>query len=172
MPLEVSRSPQHRCTGTFPKADTMVRKPGLAESLNSDLKLYGISVHCYFPGTILSPGYEEENKGKPAVTAKVEGDGETKLTPEQCADALIKSMSWIYYVVGPDHRYTAADVMCVALYSDLERGNFFITTDFVGHIARTAGAGAAPLNNVFIDNIYRLIGIVGQLQSYAILIGS
>lgn len=45
-------------------------------------------------------------------------------------------------------------------YSELERGHFFITTDFVGHIARTAGAGAAPLNNIFLDNIYRLIGIV------------
>lgn len=66
---------------------------GLAETLRNELKLYNISVHCYFPGTILTPGFEEEQKDKPALTAKIEGGGGTDQTPEQCADLLIKSES-------------------------------------------------------------------------------
>lgn len=50
--------------------------------------MYGIRIHCYFPGTIHSPGYEEEEKCKPAITKKIEGPDDGK-TPEQCAQALI-----------------------------------------------------------------------------------
>lgn len=63
--------------------------PGLAESLRSELLLYGISVQAYFPGTILSPGLEEENKTKPKITLEIEG-AEEGLTPAQCAKGLIK----------------------------------------------------------------------------------
>ena len=34
--------------------------------------LYDIDVHIAFPGTIFSPGYENENKTKPKVTLKIE----------------------------------------------------------------------------------------------------
>lgn len=44
---------------------------------------------------------------------------------------------------------------------DLERGNFLIATDLVGHLARMAALGASPCNNIFMDQLYRLIGIVG-----------
>lgn len=64
---------------------------GLAEGLRAEMQLYGISVHCYFPGTIYTPGYELENKTKPALTAKIEGAADG-LTPEECADKLIKGM--------------------------------------------------------------------------------
>nr|CDI54450.1 related to 3-ketosphinganine reductase [Melanopsichium pennsylvanicum 4] len=62
---------------------------GLAESLRSELILYGISVHAYFPATILSPGFEEENKTKPKITLEIEGADEG-LTPAACAEGLIK----------------------------------------------------------------------------------
>ncbi|KAK9896468.1 NAD(P)-binding protein, partial [Cystobasidium minutum MCA 4210] len=106
---------------------------GLADTLRNELKMYNIDVHCYFPGTILSPGYEAENQGKPPLTLKIEGEG-TDLTPEQCADLLIRN---------------------------LEKGHFLIATDLVGHLARMAALGASPCNNVFMDQIYRLIGIIG-----------
>ena len=51
--------------------------------------LYDISVHAYFPGTIFSPGLEEENKTKPKITREIEGT-EEGLTPAQCAKGLIK----------------------------------------------------------------------------------
>lgn len=68
---------------------------GLAETLRAELLMYGISVHAYFPATILSPGYEEEEKCKPQLTKDIEGaDG--GLTPEQCAERLVKGQfpSW------------------------------------------------------------------------------
>lgn len=57
--------------------------------MRSELILYGISVHAYFPGTIFSPGLEEENKTKPEITRQIEGT-EDGLTPAQCAKGLIK----------------------------------------------------------------------------------
>ncbi|KAG6917909.1 hypothetical protein DXG01_000518 [Tephrocybe rancida] len=45
---------------------------GLAETLRSELLLYLVSVHIFFPGTIYSPGYIEENKTKPKITLKIE----------------------------------------------------------------------------------------------------
>ncbi|KAF0448726.1 NADP-binding protein [Gigaspora margarita] len=36
----------------------------LAECLRHELIRYDISVHCYFAGTIITPGYEEEEAAK------------------------------------------------------------------------------------------------------------
>ncbi|CAD6569950.1 MAG: 3-dehydrosphinganine reductase [Cyphobasidiales sp. Tagirdzhanova-0007] len=62
---------------------------GLADTLRNEFLLFGITIHCYFPATILSPGYEEEEKTKPALTKKIEGPDEGQ-TPEQCASKLLK----------------------------------------------------------------------------------
>lgn len=47
-------------------------------------------MHAYFPGTILSPGYQEENKTKPAITSELEGGDGDGLTPEACARGLLR----------------------------------------------------------------------------------
>lgn len=65
------------------------RHSGLAETLRSELLLYGISVQAYFPASILSPGFEQENRTKPKVTLEIE-EGDSPLTPEQCAKGLVK----------------------------------------------------------------------------------
>jgi short-subunit dehydrogenase len=62
---------------------------GLAEALRSELILYEIDVHCFFPCTIYTPGYEEENKTKPKVTLKIE-EADSGLTPEQVAAGILK----------------------------------------------------------------------------------
>jgi len=62
---------------------------GLAETLHSELLLYGIDVHIYYPNTIYSPGYEEENKTKPDITKAIE-EGDEGVTPEQGAAILLK----------------------------------------------------------------------------------
>ena len=64
---------------------------GLAECLRSELQMYGIQVHMYFPATILSPGLEEENKTKPALTLEIEGQDEG-LSPEACAQHLLRGV--------------------------------------------------------------------------------
>ncbi|CAG8543840.1 13007_t:CDS:10 [Ambispora gerdemannii] len=96
---------------------------GLADCLRNELLLYDISVHCYFPGTILSPGLENENKTKPLVTKQIEGEDDGS-TPELCAEALCKG---------------------------LRRGQYFITSDLVGNIIRAGTRGVAPTNNVVVD---------------------
>jgi len=65
--------------------------PGLAETLRQELLLYSIDVHIYFPVTIFTPGYEEENKIKPALTLKIE-EGDDGVTPEYCAASLLQGM--------------------------------------------------------------------------------
>jgi 3-dehydrosphinganine reductase len=61
---------------------------GLAETLRNEMLLYGIDVHIMFPGTILSPGYEEENKTKPDITLKIEG-ADDGMKPVQVAEKLL-----------------------------------------------------------------------------------
>ena len=53
--------------------------------------LYGIDVHIAFPGTIYSPGYEEENKVKPKVTLKIE-ETDSGSTPEYVAESILKGL--------------------------------------------------------------------------------
>ncbi|KAG2104729.1 uncharacterized protein F5147DRAFT_775552 [Suillus discolor] len=45
---------------------------GLADSLHSELMMYGIDTHIFFPPTMYTPGFEEENKMKPAITRTIE----------------------------------------------------------------------------------------------------
>lgn len=62
---------------------------GLADALRNEFILHGITIHCYFPGTIFTPGYQEEMKTKPALTVAIEGPEEGN-TPDVLADRLIK----------------------------------------------------------------------------------
>ncbi|KZP32984.1 oxidoreductase [Athelia psychrophila] len=106
---------------------------GLAETLRSELALYDIGVHIFFPATIYSPGYAEENKSKPKITLKIE-EGDEGLKPEQSAATLL---------------------------SGVENGNFHITSDLQAHLFRAATRGASPMNNVLLDGLYAFIGWIG-----------
>jgi 3-dehydrosphinganine reductase len=61
----------------------------LADTLHSELMLYGIDVHIYFPATMYTPGFDEENVTKPEIVRKIESTDEG-VTPEQAAQALYK----------------------------------------------------------------------------------
>ncbi|GAA6015353.1 hypothetical protein JCM11491_000396, partial [Sporobolomyces phaffii] len=104
---------------------------GLAESLRNELILYGIDVHLFLPATIFSPGFENEQKLKPDITKKIEGPDEG-LTPDQVAKELIKG---------------------------LERDDFYITYEPVGHMFRNS-RGITPRNNLLIDSFWSLVGTV------------
>lgn len=105
---------------------------GLAETLRSELLLYSISVHIFFPGTIYSPGYLEENKMKPKITLEIE-QGDEGMPPEQSAELLLRGV---------------------------ESGHFHIVSGFQGNIFRASTRGSTPNNNVFLDTIYSMIGWV------------
>ncbi|KAJ8489311.1 hypothetical protein ONZ45_g13631 [Pleurotus djamor] len=103
---------------------------GLSETLRHELLLYNIGVHICFPGTIYSPGYDNENKTKPKLTLEIEArDG--GMQPEQVAKYLLDGVV---------------------------KGNFHITGDFIGNVFRSSTRGSTPQNNVFLDTIYSLIG--------------
>ncbi|KAJ2795444.1 3-dehydrosphinganine reductase, partial [Coemansia helicoidea] len=103
---------------------------GLAEALRVELQAHGINVHCYFPGTIFTPGYEAENLTKPQVTKDIEGADEG-LTPEQCS---------------------------AGLFRGLQRGEFAIATDFIGIVLRCTTRGVMPNNNVVLDGVLAALG--------------
>lgn len=51
--------------------------------------LYGIDVHVAFPGTMYTPGFDEENACKPKITRKVEEtDGGS--SPDDVARQILK----------------------------------------------------------------------------------
>lgn len=72
---------------------TELQSEGLADTLHSELMLYDIGVQIFFPPTIYSPGYENENKTKPDVVKKIEGTDDG-LTPEQAAEGMLKG-TWL-----------------------------------------------------------------------------
>ncbi|PIL32209.1 hypothetical protein GSI_05454 [Ganoderma sinense ZZ0214-1] len=106
---------------------------GLAETLHSELMLYGIDVHISFPATIFTPSYVEENKIKPKITLKIEETDGGK-SPEEIAASILKG---------------------------IEKGNFHITSDILGDIFRGSTAGSSPRNNYLVDLVYGLIGYIG-----------
>lgn len=105
---------------------------GLGDTLRTELQLYDIHTHVYFPGTIYTPGYETENETKPALTKKIEGAADG-LTPQECAIALLKG---------------------------IDKGEYQITSDFVGSLIKNISRGASPTNNILIDTFYLLIAAI------------
>ncbi|KAI9065506.1 oxidoreductase [Trametes sanguinea] len=105
---------------------------GLAEALHSEFKLYDIDVHISFPGTIYTPGYEQENKTKPKITLKIE-ESDGGATPEYVAETILKGV---------------------------QQGKFHITGDFIGNVFRASSAGSSPRNSYLTDLFYGLVGYI------------
>ncbi|KAI8089799.1 uncharacterized protein BX664DRAFT_333912 [Halteromyces radiatus] len=114
--------------GTYSPAKYAIR--GLADTLRNELKQYDIDVHIFFPGGILSPGFDKENMTKPDVTKEIEGTNEPQ-TPEECAKSLMKG-----------------------LYA----GHYMIMVDFISDLLRCTTRGVSPSNNFFLDFLLALIG--------------
>jgi 3-dehydrosphinganine reductase len=121
---------------------------GLAETLRSELLLYSIGVHIFFPGTMYSPGYIEENKTKPKITLKIE-ESDEGMKPEQAAEVLLHGMSPSYHIPT-----------AITVSLGVRNGNFHIVGDLVGNLFRSSTRGATPHNNVFVDGIYSFLGWV------------
>nr|CCA21360.1 conserved hypothetical protein [Albugo laibachii Nc14] len=61
---------------------------GFAEALRSEMLLYKIKVHVFYPGSIDTPGFVEENRTKPQETSTIEGSS-TLHHPDNVAQSLI-----------------------------------------------------------------------------------
>jgi len=106
---------------------------GLADTLQSELMLYGVGVHIFFPGVMLTPGFEEENKMKPQIVKRIEGTA-GGLTAEQAALALLKGV---------------------------QNGDVHITADLATSLFRASTRGAAYRCNWFLDVLYDMIAFIG-----------
>lgn len=101
---------------------------GLADTLAQEALLYPdqpVKVHVVYPGTILSPGFEREQRYKPDVTLQLEKD-DPKLPPDQVARNAI---------------------------AGLEAGHHYVTVGLLGHLMRWGAVGGALRNNVLVDTL-------------------
>ncbi|KAI9790529.1 MAG: 3-dehydrosphinganine reductase [Peltula sp. TS41687] len=125
--------------GYAPYAPAKAALRSLSDALQQELTLYNASrkhasrqgpaaevqIHNICPGTILSPGLEQENLTKPAITFKLE-EGDTAQTEDEVAAMSIRG---------------------------LERGEYLITTSFVGSLMRAASWASSPRNNWLRDTL-------------------
>ncbi|KAI3399374.1 hypothetical protein diail_7101 [Diaporthe ilicicola] len=112
--------------GYSPYTPTKWALRGLADTLTQEAMLYPeqpVKVHVVYPGTILSPGFEREQRSKPDVTLELEKD-DPKLTPDQVAERSI---------------------------AGLEAGKHFITVGITGELLRGSVLGGALRNNWLFD---------------------
>ncbi|KAF7367857.1 3-ketodihydrosphingosine reductase TSC10 [Mycena sanguinolenta] len=68
---------------------------GLADTLQSELMLYpDLSVHIYFPPSILTPGFEAEQQDKPPIVKEVDIPGERN-NPRCCSTFIFAGLAHI-----------------------------------------------------------------------------
>ncbi|KAG0698564.1 hypothetical protein DFH29DRAFT_810217 [Suillus ampliporus] len=106
---------------------------GLADSLHSELILYGIDIHIFFPPTMYTPGFDEEEQTKPAITRTIEST-DKGVTAEQAAAGLL---------------------------AGVENGHAHITTDLITSLFRASTRGSAPRSNAALDLALDLIALIG-----------
>ncbi|PFH58460.1 hypothetical protein XA68_13666 [Ophiocordyceps unilateralis] len=113
--------------GYAPYAPSKWAIRGLADTISQEILMYpqNVKVHVVYPGNILSPGYERENRTKPAVTKLLE-ESDPKQTPDEVADSAIRG---------------------------LERGDYFITINFLGSLMKWGMLGGSFRNNWIVDTL-------------------
>ncbi|KAF2223094.1 hypothetical protein BDZ85DRAFT_312746 [Elsinoe ampelina] len=126
--------------GYAPYSPAKAALRNLADVLRNEVQLYNaarrgpnsqgapdrdVNIHVVFPGTITSPGYEQENRVKHPVTHLLE-EGDPKQTGEEVAAAAVRG---------------------------LERGGFMVTTQWLGNVMRVGMMGGSQRGNVVLDTV-------------------
>jgi 3-dehydrosphinganine reductase len=116
--------------GYAPYAPSKWALRGLADAMAQEALLFErlgkpVRVHVVYPGSILSPGYERENKTKPDITVQLEKD-EVEQTPNAVASAAIKG---------------------------LQAGRNYVTVSFLGELIRMSALGGSNRNNWIVDTL-------------------
>ncbi|KAL6708428.1 3-dehydrosphinganine reductase [Coniothyrium glycines] len=122
----------------------------LADGLRSEVQLYNaarrskattssqpvapfdVKIHAIFPGSILSPGYVNENKTKHPVTLDME-TADPKQTEMEAAMASVKG---------------------------LEAGNFMTPTNWLIHLMRWGSMSGSQRNNIVIDTVMAWVATI------------
>jgi 3-dehydrosphinganine reductase len=135
--------------GYAPYAPAKAAMRSLADTLRSEFNLYNgarrkdpvngpatdIQVHCVCPGTITSPGHENEQITKHEVTKLLE-KGDPAQNEDEVAAAAIKG---------------------------LEKGGFLITTQLLGHAMRVSALGGSPRDSWVVDTLFSWVTAVAWL---------
>ncbi|KAG5987099.1 hypothetical protein E4U43_005238 [Claviceps pusilla] len=113
--------------GYAPYAPSKWALRGLADTLSQEVMLYpqNVNIHVVYPGTILSAGFEREQKIKPEVTKLLE-ESDPKQTPDEVAGAAIRG---------------------------LENGDYFVTVNWLGNLMRLGMLGGSFRNNWVFDTL-------------------
>lgn len=127
--------------GYTPYGPAKTAMRSLADSLRSEMNLYNgarrrspqaerspptdVKIHLVCPGTILSPGLDEENKTKHPVT-KILEEGDLSQTEDEVAAASFRA---------------------------LEKGKYLIATQILGQVMRAGALGGSPRDNWFVDTV-------------------
>lgn len=135
--------------GPYSPAKAAIRS--LSDTLSQEIEMYNgararkhlheapaadVKIHTVFPMGILTPGFDNEQKIKPDLTKKLE---------------------------EADQPQSPVEVARVAI-SALERGEYLITTMFVGHIMKGTALGPSPRNSVIIDTLTSWLSSLVFLQ--------
>ncbi|KAI0159885.1 3-ketodihydrosphingosine reductase tsc-10 [Hypoxylon sp. FL1284] len=116
--------------GTYAPSKFALR--ALADALAMEVRLYPdipIEVHFLMPNSITTAGYDRENETKPEVTVQLEGADKPQ-DPDTVARLSI---------------------------AGIEKGQFFITTSFIGDLMRWSAMGNSLRDNWFVDTLMGLI---------------
>lgn len=110
---------------TYSPAKAAMRN--LCDALQQEVLLYGedVKIHTVFPGTILSPGFKNENLTKPDITFELEKD-DPEQTPDEVASLAIKG---------------------------LEKGEYMIMVNFLGQAMRSQMWSGMTKNNWLWDTL-------------------
>ncbi|KAJ5553910.1 hypothetical protein N7513_003869 [Penicillium frequentans] len=122
--------------GPYSPAKAAIRS--LSDTLSQEIEMYNgaytqrhrntapaadVKIHTVFPMGILSPGFDNEQKIKPELTKKLE-ESDKPQTPEEVGQIAIQA---------------------------LERGEYLITTMFIGNVMKGTALGPSPRNNIVGD---------------------
>ena len=128
---------------------------GLADGLRSELQLYHIDVHIFFPCTMFTPGYEEENKTKPKITLKIE-ESDSGLTAEQGARSMLTGL--FAFLFSRRHLNPTPDL-------GIKNHHCHITGDWITAVFRASTKGASPGRFFLKDWALGIFGSVSQTKS-------
>lgn len=112
--------------GTYAPSKFALR--ALADALVMESLLYPevpIEVHLVLPNSITTAGYERENETKAEITLQLEGSDKPQ-SPELVAQLAV---------------------------AGIEKGNYFVTTSFLGELMRWGAMSNSPRNNWFVDTV-------------------
>ncbi|SPO03001.1 related to 3-ketosphinganine reductase [Cephalotrichum gorgonifer] len=130
--------------GSYAPAKCGIR--ALADTISQEMLLYPqkVDVHVVYPGTIDSPGFKRENELKPEITLLLEKDDPVQSAEEVASRAI----------------------------AGLERGDYFITVSWLGHLMKWGVMSGSLRNNWVVDTVMAIVTTLAWIIVQPIILGT